>query len=241
MSSKARRIDALDVQAFSWAEAAPQPAPAAAPAPAPAPAPAAAAKPAAAAPAAKPAAAPPAEAVDLEARRAAVERDAFAKGFAQGEKAGAEAAAKRAEVMLRRLTETLEELTQLRAQMIHQTEHQMVELALAVARRIVHREISLDRDLLVAMARVALDRLGESARVTVRFNPEDFEVIAARAANWAGSNVSVVADARVSRGGCRVESDLGVMDAGVDSQIQEIARALLGDAAEHTGGRVGSS
>ena len=46
---------------------------------------------------------------------------------------------------------------------------------------------------------------------------------------------------RVSRGGCRIESDLGVMDAGVDAQIQEIARALLGDAAEHTGVRVVSA
>jgi flagellar assembly protein FliH len=182
------------------------------------------------------------EAVDLEAHRAAVERDAFAKGFAQGEKAGAEAAGKRGEVMLRRLTETLDELTTLRAQMIHQTEHQMVQLALAVARRVVQREISLDRDLLVAMARVALDRLGESAQVTVRLSPEDFEVIiTARNTDWAGTNVTVVADPRISRGGCRIESDLGAMDAGADAQIQEIARALLGDSADHTGARVVSS
>jgi flagellar assembly protein FliH len=182
------------------------------------------------------------EAVDLEARRAAVEREAFAKGFAQGERAGAEAAGKRGEVMLRRLTETLDELTSLRAQMIHQTEQQMVQLALAVARRVVHREISLDRDLLVAMARVALDRLGDSAQVTVRLSPEDFDATAAaRAAQWTGTNVSVVADSRVSRGGCRIESDLGVMDAGADAQIQEIARALLGDAGEQTGARVVSS
>jgi flagellar assembly protein FliH len=115
----------------------------------------------------------------------------------------------------------------------------MVQLALAVARRIVQREISLDQDLLVAMARVALERLGESARVTVRLNPEDYEItVAARAAQFTGTNVTVVADARVSRGGCRVESDFGAMDAGADAQIQEIARALLGDAAERTEARV---
>jgi FliI/YscN family ATPase len=52
--------------------------------------------------------------------------------------------------------------------MIRQTEAQIVELALAVARRVLHREVTLDRNLLVAIARVALDRLGESAQVTVR-------------------------------------------------------------------------
>jgi flagellar assembly protein FliH len=106
----------------------------------------------------------------------------------------------------------------------------MVQLALAVARRVVHREVSLDQDLLVAMARVALERLGESARVTVRFHPEEFEAISASRANdWSGTSVSVVADPRVGRGGCRVESEFGSMDAGVDAQIQELARALLGD------------
>jgi flagellar assembly protein FliH len=168
----------------------------------------------------------------IEARLAALERDAFSKGFAQGERAGSEAAAQRGEAMLRRLTETLEELTTLREQMIHQTERQMVQLALAVARRIVHREVSIDQDLLIAMARVALDRLGENAQVTVRLSPQDFEATsAARSAQWTGTHVTVVADARVGRGGCRVESEFGAMDAGVDAQIQEIARALLGEAA----------
>jgi flagellar assembly protein FliH len=168
----------------------------------------------------------------LEARLAALERDAFSKGFAQGERAGSEAAAQRGEAMLRRLTETLEELTTLREQMIHQTERQMVQLALAIARRIVHREVSIDQDLLIAMARVALDRLGESAHVTVRLSPQDYEATSAvRSAQWDGTHVTVVADARVGRGGCRVESEFGAMDAGVDAQIHELARALLGEAA----------
>jgi flagellar assembly protein FliH len=171
-------------------------------------------------------------------RLASLERDAFAKGFAQGERAGAEAARERGEATLRRLTQTIEELTTLRAQMIHQTERQMVQLALAIARRIVHREVSLDQDLLIAMARVALDRLGESAQITVKLHPEEFEATAAaRAASWTGTTVQVVADARVGRGGCRVESDFGMIDAGVDAQIQELARALLG---EDEGTNVGS-
>jgi flagellar assembly protein FliH len=161
---------------------------------------------------------------------ALLERDAFAKGFEQGERSGAEAAGKRGEAMLRRLSDTLTELTSLRAEMIRQTETQLVELALAVGRRVLHREITLDRDLLIAIARVALDRLGDSAQVTVRLHPEEYEATgAARVAAFAGSNVTFVPDARVGRGGCRIESEMGLVDAGVDAQIQEIARALLGE------------
>jgi flagellar assembly protein FliH len=190
-------------------------------------------KPSSPAPRARPEAEGPATPIDPGASQqhlAALERDAFAKGFAQGERAGLEAAAKRGDAMLRRLTQTLEEMTDLRARMIRETEQQMVTLALAVARRVIQREISLDRDLLIAIARVALDRLGDDARISVRLNPDDHAATeAARTAAWTGTHVTVVADSRVPRGGCRIESDFGALDAGVDAQIQELAHALLGD------------
>lgn len=215
MSSRARRIDAAAtaVSSFPWGgevaefehEAPPQPTVAAASFDA------------------------DAVAAAHEAHLAALEREAFAKGFAQGERAGSEAAAQRGEAMLHRLTETLGELTHVRADMIRQTERQMVHLALAIARRIVQREVSLDPDLLLAMARVALERLGESARVTVRLHPEDYAAVGAeRVADFTTSNVTVAADPRLSRGACRVESDMGLLDAGVDAQLQEVGRALLG-------------
>lgn len=161
---------------------------------------------------------------------AEVERDAFAKGYAQGERSGAEAAAKRGEAMLRRLKETLEELTVLRADMLHRTERQMVQLALAIAKRIVERDISLDRSLLVGMARVALDRLGEHASATIRLHPDDYEtVLPAGESGDADGHVRVVADPLVSRGGCLVQSDFGFMDVSPQAQFEELARALLED------------
>jgi flagellar assembly protein FliH len=173
---------------------------------------------------------------------AAVERDAFAKGYAQGERAGSEAAAvgERAgseaaavqgEAMLRRLMQTLEEVTDLRARMIRDTEHQMVRLALVIARRVIHREVSVDRELVLALVRVAMDRIGDGTAVTIRLNTDDYAAIMAiRPSPWPDGHVTVEADTRVPRGGCRIESDLGTVDAGVDAQLQEITRALLHDA-----------
>jgi flagellar assembly protein FliH len=172
----------------------------------------------------------PHDAAEDPARLAALEREAFTKGYAQGERAGAEAAAKRGDAMLRRLHDTLEELTMLRAEMMRQTERQLVQLALAIAARIIHREISLDRGLLVAMARVAIDRLGEQASATIRLNPEDYAAAAASGdPAWQSEQVRVIADPLVNRGGCLVQSDFGTMDIGLDSQFRELARAVLGD------------
>jgi flagellar assembly protein FliH len=180
---------------------------------------------------AEPPAPPPTPAFDMaqhQARLAGLEREAFAKGYEQGERAGAEAGAKRAEAMLRRLAETIQELAEVRRTMVRQTERQMVQLALAISRRILRREVALDSDLTLTMARVALDRLGDSTAVTIRLNPDDFEATCRqREALLAGSHVTVAPDASVSRGGCLVQSDFGYVDAGVDAQFQELARALL--------------
>jgi len=160
----------------------------------------------------------------------ALERDAFARGFAQGEAAATAAAEERAGALLDELTAALQEVAAVRHDMARRTERQLVELAIALARRIVHREISLDRDLLLAMARVAIDRLGETARVTVRLHPGDYDTAVRGRRAPSLPNVNVVADAQIPPGACRVESDLGVLEVGADAQLLEFGRALLGEA-----------
>ena len=165
-------------------------------------------------------------------RLAELERDAFAKGYAQGERSGTEAAGTRADAMLRRLAQTIEELASTRSEMIRRTEHQVVQLALAVARQILQRELNVDRGLLVAMARVALDRLGEHAAARIRLHPDDYAVVmASPERGWTSEQVQIVADSAVGRGGCLVQSDFGLMDVGLDAQFSELARTLLGERA----------
>jgi flagellar assembly protein FliH len=222
MSSRAKRVTGpSEIRAFEWSRAGASPA---------------AIEPlfgVHALPAPEAVAAPPApEQPDPnhQVKLAALERDAFAKGYEAGERAGAEAGAKRADAMLRRLSQTLDDLASVRRDMIRQTERQMVQLALAIAKRVVRREVALDRELTLTMARVALDRLGDSTSLTVHLSPEDFDATSARhGLLHPGSRVTVVSDPSVSRGGCRVESDFGYVDATVDAQFQELARALLAD------------
>jgi flagellar assembly protein FliH len=157
-----------------------------------------------------------------------VEREAFVKGYAQGEKSGSEATAKQGEAMLRRLAATIDEVASLRTELMRRTERELVNLALVLAERIVRREVSLDRELLVTMARVAIDRLGERASATIRLNPVDHAALTAGRSLPIAGPVEVVADPHVSRGGCLVRSDFGLMDLGIEAQINELSRALLG-------------
>jgi flagellar assembly protein FliH len=166
-----------------------------------------------------------------------IEQQAFARGYEQGEHAGAgaaaaaakESAAANVQGILRRLTGTIEQLSAARQDLIRRTERQLVELALTIARQVVRREVSIDRSLLVAMARAALDRLAESKGASIRLHPDDYAELNAGAESIAGPSVTIVADPAVERGGCLVECDAGWMSVGLDSQFNEITRALLGD------------
>jgi flagellar assembly protein FliH len=163
-----------------------------------------------------------------QARLAAIEREAFTKGYAQGERAGLEAGGKRAEAMLRRIGQTIEELGGLRQTLIHETEREMVQLALTLARRVVHREVTLDPELAAALAHVALERLGTNTPATIRLNPEDYTIVAQDSARWGGQTVTVVPDPSISRGGCLVETAFGSVDATIERQFDELSRALFG-------------
>ena len=175
--------------------------------------------------------APPAEpAAETHARLATLERDAFATAYGQGERAGLEAGAKRADAMLRRLADTLREMEELRRSIVRQTEQQVVQLGLAIAQRILRKEIAVDQDLMCAMARVALDRLGDAAPATVRLHPDDHAAIQAiHGAGWAGTHVTIQADPGVSRGGCLVESPFGFIDASVEAQFRVLEQALVAE------------
>ncbi|MEZ5290643.1 MAG: FliH/SctL family protein [Vicinamibacterales bacterium] len=167
---------------------------------------------------------------------AAVERDAFAKGYQQGERAGTEAGAARAEAMLRRLAQTLDELRGLRKDLVRRTEREVVELALAIAKKILQRELALDGDLVWAMARVALDRLADVTTASIRLHPDDYAAaMAGRGAAMTSHGVQVVADPTVGRGGCIVQSDAGAVDVGLTAQIDELTEALLGDSRHPAG------
>ena len=162
-------------------------------------------------------------------RLAALERDAFVKGYAQGERSGLEAAARQGETSLRRLAETIDEMASMRADLLRRSERELVRLAISIAERIIRREITLDGNLVAAMAKVAIEQLGDRASATIGLHPSDHATFMA-AANGTPfpAPVQIVPDPAVTRGGCVVRSDFGEMDLDVSAQLIEISRALLG-------------
>ena len=100
--------------------------------------------------------------------------------------------------------------------------------ATELARQIVRSELAERPTLVAAVAGEALDTLLLSARhITLRVHPDDHSLVAQGAQETlTARGARLLADAGVTRGGCVVESDLGVIDASIETRWRRAAAAL---------------
>jgi len=97
-----------------------------------------------------------------------------------------------------------------------------------LARQIVRSELATRPELVAVVAQEALDTLLMSARqITVRVHPDDHGFVAQGAADvLAARGARLLADAAIPRGGCQVESDIGVIDASIAERWRRAAASV---------------
>ncbi len=163
---------------------------------------------------------------------ALIEKTAYENGFRSGEKAGMEISEKKTEVIMRRYSESILELGRVRPELYSQVEHEVVALALEVAKKIVHREIQADKEIVQTLVKVALNHVAEKTAVTVHLNPIDYNFILEHKAELAQSDhgvreVVLLADRSIERGGCMIKTECGDIDARIEEEFREVERGFF--------------
>lgn len=127
------------------------------------------------------------------------------------------------------LAQTLAEISRLKEEITGQAEQQLVELALEIAKKIVGREVSFDREIAFTLAKVSLSRLQSHAAARVHLSSEDFAFVDLHRErlNFHGA-LELVEDRSIAPGGCLVRTENGDIDARLESQFDQIAQGLLG-------------
>jgi len=100
--------------------------------------------------------------------------------------------------------------------------------ALALARQIVRSELAARPESVAAVAQEALETLMLSARhITLRVHPDDQPLVAEGAGELlAARGARLVADSGIARGGCVVESDIGLVDASIETRWRRAAASI---------------
>jgi flagellar assembly protein FliH len=158
----------------------------------------------------------------LEAEVAAVRRNSFDAGQRQGEQQA------RADIapVIERMNASIAEITALRGEIRHRAEKDLVQLALLIARRVLHRELSVDPNALTALARVVFERLARAETYRVTVHPSFVAAITAALPASQSARVQIEPDPHCAVGTLTIRSEEGLIDASVDSQLEEISRGL---------------
>jgi flagellar assembly protein FliH len=154
-------------------------------------------------------------------------RDAHAAGVKEGEAMGRTKAAAEMQPVIERFTRTIDELAKHRASLRREAEADTIKLALAIARRILRREIAVDSEALHGLVLGALEKLQSQELSRVRVHPSHVGAVTAQIRAWGNTgNVEVIGDASRQPGTAIFETQRGNLDASVESQLKEIERGL---------------
>jgi flagellar assembly protein FliH len=154
-------------------------------------------------------------------------QSAYQRGFTEGKAGGRQEMSTQIEAMNHKLARTIEELTGLRQRFRHEAEEDVVALALATARRILHRELTVEPEALLGLVKAALEKIELREVHRVRVSREDAPMVQQCLEKMGlPHRVEVIADPSLERGAAILDSNRGTLDASIETQLAEIERGF---------------
>ncbi|MCL2701499.1 MAG: flagellar assembly protein FliH [Phycisphaerae bacterium] len=117
------------------------------------------------------------------------------------------------------------DLADVRQRVLAEAEREVMELAVEMARTVLHQEVDAGRYDAAPIIQAALSQLPEREAVTVTLNPTDFSRCGEAISG--DGRLQLRSDATVPPAGCRVECGQGVVEADPAKQLDEIRHTLL--------------
>ncbi len=153
-------------------------------------------------------------------------KEFYQRGFSEGQKVGQEQAAAEIAPVMDRLSRSLAELATTRFRVRKTAESDLLKLAIAVARRVIHRELTLDPGSIEGLIRVALEKLESRELCRVRVHPDQEPIIRTLLARFSAAPVELIPDPTLQSGDVLFETAHGTLDGSIEAQLQEIERGF---------------
>ena len=172
-----------------------------------------------------------------EERAARIEEEAYAQGFTKGEKDGLESGKEKLEPVLKNFREALLRLEEIRKEIYLNAEKDIVNLVLAITRKIVCHEITSNKEVILRIVKEAIKKVVDHEEIKIRISPSDLQVL--KNARTELSNlvdniqgVTFEEDETILHGGCIIETTSGDIDARIEKQLEAVEEALKSELKE---------
>jgi flagellar assembly protein FliH len=156
------------------------------------------------------------------------ERRAFERGREQGLQEATLAAAQVRAGHLERIGKVIAQLQVKLDELASRGADQLLDLSLEVARQVLRRELSLNRDAVLPAVREAIAMISDhAAHPRVHLSPQDFDLVSAELGPEAAyRGCRFVADAAIQPGGCSIETPHGQIDGTLASRWRRVVATL---------------
>ena len=152
---------------------------------------------------------------------------AYNRGVADGEATAQQRAGSLAAPVLSNFGSIVKELAAARKSARQGAEESMVKLALAIARRVLHREMATDPDAILGLIRSGFDRLSAREIHKLRLSPGDAQIVIDNRTDLAIPDaVQIVSDAGLPPGSAIFDTTRGELDLSIQTQLEEIERGF---------------
>jgi len=160
-----------------------------------------------------------------------VEREVRQAALEEGRRVAAETARENVAHLTDALAALVAEFEQRKHNLLASAEAGLIDLAVAIARRVCKLQIEASAEAVRANARALVDMVQHVADAELHLNPTEYELLrelagATVARVTSGAHVTLVADADVPRGGCVVRTRALLIDASIEQQLDRIAAAI---------------
>lgn len=161
-----------------------------------------------------------------------IKAEAEAEGFEKGKSEGFEEGLKITVPVIDTFTKLAKELTQVRNNFYEQAEEEMIDLTISIVKTVIGIETEKDKDVIRNVIRAAVHEVQSKEELTVVLNPEDL----AEAEEFRQElrtevdNVEKIVfkgDHNITRGGCTVQTNIGSIDARIETQLDAIRETLV--------------
>jgi len=167
----------------------------------------------------------------IEDRIKKAENVAYNTGYSEGIHEGRTREKQELSLSLASVEKLITTLKTLKTELMERFESDILSLSMAIAEKVIHKEVSINRDVIVAVLKDTIRHIKDKEGLRIRLNPDDYNYMTEIKPDIFNNyidmnNVRFEVDGQIQRGGAVVETNFGEMDAQLDHQLQRIEESL---------------
>ena len=159
------------------------------------------------------------------------EKKAYDRGFLKGLQEGTDQEKRKISTVLESITKITKDFRGLKEEYFKNSEKDIVELIFLIAKKVIHKEVSLSKDIILAVVRDAMKSVRDKKDIKITLNPKDYNYIMETQPNFFNNfcdmkNILIEKDEGIGQGGAVIETHSGGIDARLDQQLSKIEERL---------------